>query len=71
MKSRIHAKVGTHSSKILVLWNDKPMKKGDWIYAMEASMYDQLHSTHRRLKKCKYWERYLVTETEPILFLSR
>lgn len=71
MKNRIKAKIGTHSSSILVLWNDKPIVKGERILAMPADTYDSLHYSYRRLKKCQYWQEYLVTDTEPILFVDR
>jgi hypothetical protein len=71
MKNRIQAKIGTHSSLILVLWNDKPIKKGDKMLAMPSELYDSLHHSYRKLKSCQYWQEYLVTDTEPILFLNR
>lgn len=71
MKNKIQAKIGTHGSSILVLWNDKPIKKGDKILAMPSELYDNLHSSYRRLKSCQYWQEYLVTDTEPILFVDR
>ena len=71
MKNRIETKIGTHGSSVLVLWNDKPINIGDRILAMPSNIYDSLHYSYRRLKSCQYWEEYLVTDTEPILFVSR
>ena len=71
MKTRVIAKIGTHSTQEIVLWNDKEIKKGDRIFVMESEIYDQLHSSVRRVKSCQYWQRMTVTDTEPILFLSR
>jgi hypothetical protein len=71
-KPRIQAKIGTHSSTELVLWNDKQeIKIGSKILAMESKLYDSLHSQWRRLKSCDYWQHYLITETEPIVFVSK
>ena len=71
MKNRINAKIGTHSSSLLVLWNNKPINIGDRILAMPSNIYDSLHYSYRKLKSCQYWEEYLVTDTEPILFLNK
>jgi hypothetical protein len=71
MKTRVHAKIGTHGSSTLVLWNDKEYAKGDYILAMPSDIYDSLHSSYRRLKTCHYWTKYLVTDTEPILFVNK
>ena len=71
MKNRINAKIGTHNSSILVLWNDKPITKGKRILAMPSDLYDSLHHSYRKLKSCQYWQEYLVTDTEPILFVDR
>lgn len=71
MKVRKPAKIGTHSSTLLVLWNNKPYKIGDRILAMPYKTYDSLHSTVKRLKKCQYWEEFRVDKIEPILFVSR
>ncbi len=71
MKIRKHAKIGTHGSSILVLWNSKPVSIGNRILAMPSELYDSLHYSQRRLKSCRYWETYLVTATHPILFVSR
>ncbi len=71
MKKIIYAKIGTHSSTILVLWNDKSIKVGDIILAMPYRTYDSLHSSVKRLKKCQYWEEFKVTGLNPILFIDR
>lgn len=71
MKKQIRAKIGTHSSTILVLWDDKPYNVGDRIIAMEYNLYNTLHSRFRRLKSCGYWRSYHVDEISPILFVSK
>ncbi len=60
MKQRINCKIGTHGSDQIVLWNDKPIKKGDVIIAMKSDLYDQFHWSFRRLKSCQYWKKYKV-----------
>ena len=71
MKTRVHAKIGTHSSTILVLWNNKPYKVGDWIFAMKAELYDSLHSKWKNIKSNGMWKEYYITETNPILFVTK
>jgi len=71
MKIRKSAKIGTHSSSVLVLWNDKEINIGDVIVGMPADLYDSLHSSYRRLKICQYWEEYKVTNIDPILFINK
>ena len=62
MKTRRIAEIGTHPSCQIVLWNNKPIKQGDRIYAMKADLYDSLHSSWRKLKRCGYWKEYYVDE---------
>jgi len=71
VKKRVLAKVGTHSSCILVLWNDLPYKEGDWIYAMKAELYDSLHWSWRRLKHNGMWTHYYVDKIGELLFVHR
>ena len=71
MKKRKYAKIGSTASTVLVLWNDKPIEVGNWILAMEADIYDNLHWSYRRKKTCLSWKQFLVTKTKPILFVSR
>jgi len=61
-KTRVRAKIGTKSSTVLVLWNDKAFVVGAKILAMEQHVYDQLHSHYKRLKKCNSWKEYRVRE---------
>jgi len=70
MKKKVIAKIGTHSSCELVLWNDKPYKEGDIIYAMKSDTYNSLHWSWRRIKHNNIWREYLVNATSPILFVQ-
>lgn len=71
-KRRIEAKIGTHSKTILVLWDDKEITIGGQILAMEAKLYDQLHSSYRRLKLCQYWTEFIVDDVaDGMLRVSR
>jgi len=70
-KKRTIAKIGTHSSCGLILWDDKPIIVGTFITAMEAEIYDSLHSQWRNIKKNGMWKSFYVTKTEPILFVDR
>lgn len=71
-KPRISAKIGTHSSTQLVLWDDKQkIEKGCKILAMEANLYDSLHSQYRRLKSCQYWETYKIEDVGSVVFVSK
>jgi len=69
-KKRMIAKIGTHSSTEIVLWNDKPIIVGTFITAMEADIYDSLHSKWRDLKYNRMWKEYYVTKIGLVLFLS-
>lgn len=69
-KKQVRAKIGTHSSTVVVLWKNEEPKEGDIITAMEFSIYNSLHHSYRRLKKCHYWKQYKVEDTTPLLFLT-
>lgn len=71
MKKTIHVKIGTHSQTMLVLWDDKPIDIGDVIIGMPYKTYNSLHSSVRRLKSCQYWEKFRVTDLEPVIFVDR
>ena len=72
-KRRVRGKIGTTSSKVIVLWYDKDPVIGEKLLCMTGSTYDELHSQYRRLKTCNYWVYYLVTDINPdgFIFLSR
>ena len=71
MKLRSHAKIGTHSSTSIVLWDFKDINKGDRIFAMEADRYNSLHSSRKNIKSNGCWDEYIVDDIHPILFLSK
>jgi len=70
MKIRKRAKIGTHSSCTLVLWNDKPIEVGSRIWAIDSYLYDSLHSSRKNVKSNGSWEEYLVDDIGAVLFLS-
>ena len=69
MKKRVIAKLGTNPSCEIVLWDDNPLKEGDWIYAMKAEVYDSLHSSWRKIKNNGHWKQYVVDKLVPVLFV--
>lgn len=70
MKIRIYCKIGTMPGTEIVLWNNKELKRGQRIFAMESRLYDSLHWEFRRKKSCQYWKSYLVMQVEGLLMLS-
>jgi len=61
MKNTINAKIGTHSSTVLVLW--KAYTPGDKsILAMKLQQWNNSHWSYRRLKSCSFWKTYYVDQ---------